>query len=56
MPKNTKHRAVEPWKEEGKIRLSEVLTGVPHVMPEDTAQASPKMEPTDGDPETSFGH
>lgn len=42
---------------EGRLekRLLETLSGIPHVFPEDMTEASPKMEPTDGDIETSFG-
>lgn len=52
---NSEHRAAEPWKEDWKKRLLETLSGIPHVFPEDMTEASPKMEPTDGDIETSFG-
>jgi len=52
---NREHRAAEPWKEDWNMRLLEMLIGIPHVIPEDMTQASPRMQPTDEDTETSFG-
>lgn len=53
--RNSEHRAAEPRKEDWKTRLSEALTRIPHVIPEAMTQASPKMEPSDGDTERTFG-